>query len=119
MSFVDHWLCRIDIFEDAEIDQNDIEEIREAKFKLFGKLSHCVLFVSPEFGSITPEGRKEASSPLQNENAIAKAIIVKNIATRLVSNFFIRFNKPQIPVKVFENEKEALIWLSAKWSERK
>ena len=43
----------------------------------------------------------------------ADAFIVNSLPMRLLVNFFISFNKPKIPSKMFNNEESALIWVNS------
>lgn len=40
----------------------------------------------------------------------AMAVIVQNLAYRLVADFYLRFNKPKIPYKVFTDQEKAMDW---------
>jgi hypothetical protein len=49
-----------------------------------------------------------------NENShkeIAMAILIPGFGHRIIANFFIKLNRPKTPVKIFEKEADALIWL--------
>jgi hypothetical protein len=41
----------------------------------------------------------------------ADAFVIKSLAQTLVANFYMKFNKPFVPTKFFNNEEDALIWL--------
>ena len=43
----------------------------------------------------------------------ADAFIVNSLPMRLLVNFFISFNKPKIPSKMFNNQESALIWVNS------
>ncbi|MFN8116136.1 MAG: hypothetical protein U0W65_08485 [Bacteroidia bacterium] len=43
----------------------------------------------------------------------ADAFIVNSLPMRLLVNFFITFNKPKIPSKMFNNEESALAWINS------
>jgi hypothetical protein len=47
----------------------------------------------------------EAMSPVN-----AMAVIVQNLAYRLVADFYLRFNQPKIPYKVFTDQEKAIDW---------
>jgi len=66
--------------------------------------------VAPLFGNITSEVRELCATTEVYKNAVARAIVVKNIATRLFGCFFIRINKPPAPIKMCATE-EAYTWL--------
>ena len=42
----------------------------------------------------------------------AMAFISDSLAKKLLANFFISINKDKVPMKFFNNEKDALQWLS-------
>lgn len=46
-----------------------------------------------------------------SENTIT-AVITKNHFERLVGNFIMAVSKPRLPIRLFKNEDEALIWLN-------
>lgn len=41
----------------------------------------------------------------------ADAFIIGSFAMKLISNFYLRFNKPERPTRMFTDEKEAIEWL--------
>ena len=104
-------LLKIYIKENAELEKEDIIAINEAKEILAQGNKYCVVFVPPNNGFISKEARDFSASELVYKNAIAKAIIIKNVSQRLIGNFFINFNRPPAPTKLFHNEEEAIKWL--------
>ena len=48
---------------------------------------------------------------------IAQAVLVNSLATRIAGNFYIRFNKPTKPTKIFTNAEDAKSWLLYKKKE--
>ncbi len=109
----ENFSVRILVHERAQLEKADMIAINEAKNRLVGDNRYTVLFVPGNYASITPEARDFSSSPEVYRNAIAKAIVVKNVAHRLIGNFFIRFNRPPAPTLIFSDEREALAWLEA------
>ncbi|MBK6523044.1 MAG: hypothetical protein KBG47_01600 [Bacteroidia bacterium] len=100
--------------ENIEMDVKDLEEIQKIKFDLVGERKYAVMFVTPDMGVMTKEGRAFASGPLVNRNAVAKAIVIKNIGMRIMASFFIKFNKPLVEHRLFEKEEDAIQWLRNK-----
>ncbi len=41
----------------------------------------------------------------------ATAVVVDTLAYKLIANFYLKFNKPKRPYKVFSKEEEAIKWL--------
>jgi hypothetical protein len=61
--------------------------------------------------SITKEARENAIILEDLTPICASAVIARNTAYQLIANFYIKFNKPKYPYKVFKNHEEALNWL--------
>jgi hypothetical protein len=102
----------IRIRDGQELDVEDIKALLEAKTRLFGDEPHTTVFVAGTNSSISNEARVFASSEEAYQGAIAKTIVAKCLSTRLMGNFFIRFNNPPAPTKLFACEKEAVQWLN-------
>ena len=41
----------------------------------------------------------------------ADAFLINSIVLKLIANFYLKFNKPERPTRMFTNEKEAIKWL--------
>jgi len=61
--------------------------------------------------SMDPEARAYYSGNEAFSATSAAAAVTKSLMSRLIGNFFLGFNKPEYPRKVFSNESEALDWL--------
>lgn len=58
----------------------------------------------------------------KNENAVPKlctAVVVNSLAHKLVANFYLKFNKPTIPFKVFDQMNDAEKWCLKEFSNSK
>ena len=104
-------LVQINIKEEVDLNVDDIHLISDTE-KSMMKGRYYVLFVPPVIGNICPKAIKECASKRVNERAIAKAIVVGSIASRLTSNFFIKFSKPPVPTRAFTCQSLALEWMS-------
>lgn len=47
----------------------------------------------------------------QSEHVKKIAIFSTNVMVELMGNFFIGFNKPKVPIKLFKDEEKAIEWL--------
>ena len=69
------------------------------------------IFMAAENVSITKEARDNAVK-IEDISMIGySAVIVTSLPYKLIANFYLRFNKPKRPFKVFSNEEEAVKWL--------
>ena len=71
-----------------------------------------LLFFPHGFLNVSKEGAQYATSDEGVRYTLAIAVIIDNLAKKLLMNFFLNFNKPKVPTKGFSNKKDALKWLS-------
>ncbi len=102
------------IHDNQELDVEDIKAMVKAKTELFGLQPHTAIIIPGNYSSISNEARDFASSKEAYEGAIAKTIVAKSLAIRLIGNFFIKYNRPPAPTRLFSNEKDAIRWLNQK-----
>lgn len=97
-----------------EIDVNDVKEMHAVCLAMTKGNKYANIFSAEDFFSITGEARAEGSKPVYSEYLIAQALVVKNMAQRLLGNFVMRVNKPVRPTKMFANKEDARVWVLAK-----
>jgi len=90
---------------------NDLIEMQQHKINLTKKQAHAQLFISPQLGNISKEGREYAATAEVSLNAVAKAIVTANMGMRILVNFFMTMNKPALPHRSFSKEADACKWL--------
>ncbi|MBC7383061.1 MAG: hypothetical protein H7296_08720 [Bacteroidia bacterium] len=69
------------------------------------------IFMAAENVSITKEARDNATKIEDRSMIGSSAVIVTTLPYKLIANFYLRFNKPKRPFKVFSNEEDAVKWL--------
>ena len=62
---------------------------------------------------IDREARLYYSSAEAARLSTAVALLVESPVTQVMANFFIGFNKPLIPIRLFTSEVEAIVWLKS------
>jgi hypothetical protein len=103
--------------KDIEIEKQDIIEMHEQTLKMTGGLKYANIFTAQDFFSITGEARVEGSKPYYSKNLMVQALIVKNLAQRLIGNFIMKFNKPVRETKMFATREEGKVWVLSKIKE--
>lgn len=100
----------INLFENARIEIPEVDEMH-TYFNELVKGQPCYLVVTPAVGNTSsPEARKHATE-MKGKNVIAEALIITNLAIRLLANFYIKVNRPDQKVKIFSNSISALNWI--------
>jgi hypothetical protein len=59
----------------------------------------------------TSDSREFSASKEGLRFSLAEALVVKNLAQKLIVNFYLKFNNPSVPSKAFNTEDEAIKWL--------
>jgi hypothetical protein len=104
-------IMRVMFKKNTEIEPPIFKEMFE-KFNVMieGKKYPYIYFVEDSSVIFTNEGREYSK---QNELAFPKicnAFVVKSLAHKLIANFYLKFNKPVYPSKVFNNMADAEAW---------
>ena len=55
--------------------------------------------------------REYASTKQANTRSNGSAILVKNFAQQLIGDYYLKFNHPRYPTKVFYKKEKALAWI--------
>jgi hypothetical protein len=90
---------------------DDVKETVEA----FGKLSDFkkvpILIIGGSFSTLASETRAFMASEESLKYSKAEAFILKSLSQKILINFYIKFDKPVVPTKVFTKEEESIKWL--------
>lgn len=106
---IDNSIIRIEFFNGADIDLSDAELVHENLQRLSNGNKYCVLLDATNQFTTTPESREYVAN--KSSDRVAFAMVTNSIANKLVGNFFIQFNKPNTPTKLFSEEGSAIKWL--------
>jgi hypothetical protein len=104
-------IFRLRPFDGVELDEHDAREMREVYLRLSGNQPFAILLDASEHFTPTKEASALLASREFSETRIAAAFVTDSLANKLFGNFFIRFNKPASPTKMFNDEARAFKWL--------
>lgn len=104
-------ILRIKVIEGAHIDVQALKEDGAVNLELTNHQPALAVYDSRGFFTIEPEAREYLRSGIVDPTRLATAVITDRLSTKLLVNFFIRFNKPSTPMKMFTCEEKALQWL--------
>lgn len=108
---LEHGIIRLVLKPNFIIDPNDLKEMHQAHLKLSGNKPFGILLITTEFAMPSPESRALLASKEFTNTHKVSAYVTKSVSAKVIGNFFIRFNKPVTPTKLFTKENQALIWL--------
>jgi hypothetical protein len=104
-------ILRMKILEGSEIELADALQNNEATRSLTKGERHLVLVDGRVNLSVSREARNFAAQSKENSASIASAMIITSTANKLIGNFYINVNRPDIPTRIFSSEEKAVEWL--------
>ncbi|MBK6984503.1 MAG: hypothetical protein IPH32_07000 [Bacteroidetes bacterium] len=91
-----------------------IEDVKE-NVKAFGELTGNekvpVLIIGGSFSSLDDQTREFMATEESLKYSKAEAFLITSLAQKILINFYIKFNKPLVPTRVFTDKEEAIKWL--------
>lgn len=97
--------------EDSDVTIQSMKEQYKAQAQLVKDEEYAVLVDGTNNVNVPPATR-EFMAKHSPANRKATAIITnQNLATLLIANFYVRFNRPAVPTRLFKNETVAVHWL--------
>jgi hypothetical protein len=115
ISLIEEVVLVVKVKENMEIDVPQMWENYNATLQLCPKGDFPVLFETEDFVTITKEARELGASKEMAKDACAMAIMINSMAIRIFANFFIKFNKPMRPTKLFTDRDAAILWLKEQY----
>ena len=107
-------LAHIDIIGDYLITEKEVRVINTHLGELNEGNAMLILITAEEVTQFDDSARVFSASEEGSKYSLAEAFVVKSLSQRLIANFYVKVNKPPIPSKVFNSEKEAIKWLESK-----
>lgn len=104
-------IVKIVLGDDDELSVQDIIDHREIVDHMVNGHAYCILVITGERTRATEEGRNYAAKNLP-VGRLAEAIIIRSLPVRIMGNFYLKFHKPGIPTRLFDDERTAMKWLN-------
>jgi hypothetical protein len=99
------------IFKSRKIDLFEARQSVEIKTKIAGTKSYPFFIDISQVNGVTKEAREYLAGGKSIDNISAAALLASSVLSKMIGTFFLTFNNPGIPVKLFTDEQEALKWL--------
>ena len=105
-------IVKVTFKENMVLDVPLQEKLYELLAQICEGKKYGFIFDAKDNVIITKEARENATRLEKNSSSFASAAIATSLPYRLIANFYLKFNKPGIPFKIFKKEEEAIVWLS-------
>lgn len=76
------------------------------------------VFEFHSFADVDPNVREWSASPMNNSYTIIDAIVISSLSQRILADFYVRYNKPVKPTRVFTSTEKAYEWLKFEMKEK-
>jgi hypothetical protein len=98
-------------FKKNTIDIDIAKEMVKIRLEHFGDKNYPVILFDEDIKTITKEARDYFNTDEASKGISASAIVLKNPLGKILANFIFGLKKPKVPVKFFNDVKEAEKWL--------
>jgi hypothetical protein len=104
-------IVRVEYFNNQIIRIAEAKKIVAQRLEFSKAKKHLLLICVPVKISINKAARDYLASEEGLQNIMASALVVSTKYSFFLSNFFVKLNPPTIPVKIFNKEEKAIVWL--------
>jgi hypothetical protein len=104
-------ILHVQVKPQVEIHLEDAREALEQSHLLRAGKLHPVLVDLTHSKGVSREAREYYAGEEAAKSGLAAALLIGSPLARAIGNFFMKFNKPVFPVRLFTSETEALAWL--------
>ena len=107
----DDWYIHVHFRDNEVINVQLQDELLNIYLELTEGKLYRFLFTGGEFVSISKEARYHANEIEDISPLGASAIVLSNLAHKIIADFYYRINKPKRPYKVLWSKEKAVKWL--------
>lgn len=106
-------ILEIEYQANVNIGKEEVLEVLLTRAEIVkGSRVLVLVSITKEFINFTDEARSTfVNEQKKDATAFKMALLIKGLADKIVANFFIRFNKPIVPTKIFSKREKAIAWL--------
>jgi len=98
-------------YKPGSIDIDEAKQVVQDRVEFTQGEILPVLIVDDGVTKMSKTARDYLSSKAGTQNISAAAVVITSPFSKLIINFILKINRPDIPVRIFTKEDEALVWL--------
>jgi len=104
-------IMQFTVKHETNLEVTDVKAIVNTVGKIGKGKKFPNLVVIPAGVTFDKEAREFSAREEANVYTIADAFVIKSLAHKLIGNFYINFDKPVRPTKLFNSQTKAVKWL--------
>jgi len=108
---LDNGIIRVEKKREVELFPSDLDDNYSIYKEFLGGEKGLFLIIFQIDCLSDEDFRNKAADPHRSQIKKAEALVIKSLANRIESNFYVNFHKPPYPIEIFTNEQEAIKWL--------
>lgn len=97
--------------KDMNYSVQHIKEINKAQGKVAGDKKRPLLVITAPYGNLDSEAREYMASLESTKYSTAEAFVISSLGQKILANFYLKVNKPNVPTRIFNDIKQAEEWL--------
>lgn len=98
-------------FKSNAINKEDALSLVNSRYEFADSKNILALIDIKNLETVSKEAREIFSEKKASTGIKAAAIVADNPLNKLLANFYLNFNKPPVPIKIFTKQEEARKWL--------
>lgn len=104
-------ILNINLKEDADVKIEDAQDNLKARKAFQSEEKVKVIADISKVWQVSKDARAFYATKQVTDLNIAMALITNSLTSKILANFFMKFNKPATPTKMFKSKEKALTWL--------
>lgn len=105
-------ILHIHIKSELNWEIEESRELFETRKKIANGKKYPILYTGNHFVIPSSDVRRFVSSQERNELVVADAYVYKSLPQKIIGNFYIKFDKPIRPTRMFTDIDKAIEWLA-------
>ena len=108
LTIYDNGIQHVSIPRLTKVEMPTVHKIQELMSHIGGKYYNIFEFDS--LADVGPEIREWASAETENKHTHTDAVVINSLAQKIITDSYLRFNRPVKPTKIFYSMDKAINW---------
>jgi hypothetical protein len=104
-------IVEIHFLENTDYGLEEVEELISAYDQILENKKYPLLHIPQNFVSFSKETREFSVTDRGSQYSKAETYVIINLAYKIMSNLYLKVNRPPVPTKFFKTMREAEDWL--------
>jgi len=107
----DDGIVEIYFLENHDIGEKEVEDLISAYDELLENKKYPLMHIPESFVNFSKEAKAYSVTERGLQYSKAEAYVFTSLGYKIIGNFYLKFNRPPIPTRLFKNKEDAIEWL--------